>query len=248
METFFSKDINVTPFIIFSREHIITLAVLALIDAMFVIWFVKFKDTKAVNSFRKVLAGILIFNELYYVIWSILTGDWSMEYSLPIQLCEAVAFASAIMLLLNHYYLFEIVYFLGLGGGLQALITPDLYYPFPHSRFFSFFLGHDAVFIAIFYMLAVKGFKPSIRSIIKTLIFTNIYMVFICIINFLTGGNYLFLRNKPQNGSLLDFLGPWPWYILSLEGIGLLIFIALYLPFVKIHFSAAKNSASINQS
>lgn len=242
MESFFSKDIYVPPFSLFSKEHIITLLSLTLINILFVLWFMKVKNTKSTDCFRKGLAGFLLLNELYYVTWSILTGNWSMDNSLPIQLCEAVAFASAVMLLYNHFRLFEVVYFLGLGGGIQALITPDLYYPFPHSRFFSFFLGHNAVFMAIFYMLIVKNFIPSLKSILKTFIFTNLYMVVISIINILTGGNYLFLCSKPENGSLLDFLGPWPWYILSLEGIGLLIFLTLYLPF---GIAAIKKKSSI---
>jgi hypothetical integral membrane protein (TIGR02206 family) len=51
-------------------------------------------------------------------------------------------------------------------------------------------------------------------------------------VNRLTGGNYLFLSRKPEGGSLLDLLGPWPWYILSLEAVALLLFTILYLPFV----------------
>ena len=33
--------------------------------------------------------------------------------------------------------------------------------------------------------------------------------------NLLTGGNYMWLREKPEAASLLDFMGPWPWYIVS---------------------------------
>ena len=43
----------------------------------------------------------------------------------------------------------------------------------------------------------------------------------------------MFLRAKPVTGSALDLLGPWPWYILSVEGMGLALFLLLYLPFRK---------------
>jgi uncharacterized membrane protein YwaF len=43
----------------------------------------------------------------------------------------------------------------------------------------------------------------------------------------LTGGNYLFLRGKPGNHSLLDLMGPWPVYILAAAVVGLVIFLAL---------------------
>ena len=43
----------------------------------------------------------------------------------------------------------------------------------------------------------------------------------------------MFLRMKPTNGSLLDFLGPYPWYIFSLEAVAFIIFICLWLAFRK---------------
>ena len=42
-----------------------------------------------------------------------------------------------------------------------------------------------------------------------------------------TGGNYMFLRRKPVGGSLLDVMGPWPWYIPAAAALGLVLFVAL---------------------
>jgi uncharacterized membrane protein YwaF len=36
---------------------------------------------------------------------------------------------------------------------------------------------------------------------------------------------------KPEGASLLNFLGPWPWYLLSLDVVMILTFYILYLPF-----------------
>ena len=35
------------------------------------------------------------------------------------------------------------------------------------------------------------------------------------VVNHVAGTNYGFLNTKPQASSLLDFLGPHPWYLLA---------------------------------
>ena len=44
-------------------------------------------------------------------------------------------------------------------------------------------------------------------------------------------GNYMFLRQPPPDGSLLDVMGPWPWYIVSAAALALVLFWLLDRPF-----------------
>jgi uncharacterized membrane protein YwaF len=59
----------------------------------------------------------------------------------------------------------------------------------------------------------------------------NIYVVIVYFINTAIGSNYLMINYKPATPSLLDLLPEWPIYILYMEGIGVLSFLLLYLPF-----------------
>ena len=43
----------------------------------------------------------------------------------------------------------------------------------------------------------------------------------------------MFTRSPPPTGSLLDVLGPWPWYLLACEAVALVAFAALTLPFAQ---------------
>jgi len=55
--------------------------------------------------------------------------------------------------------------------------------------------------------------------------------------NLIFGSNYMYLNAKPPGTTLYSILGPWPWYILSLEGVILVLFSALMIPFVVLQYS-----------
>jgi uncharacterized membrane protein YwaF len=41
----------------------------------------------------------------------------------------------------------------------------------------------------------------------------------------------MFLREKPGRASLLDLMGPWPWYIPAAALLALALYVLLDLPF-----------------
>lgn len=231
MDKFLSGEIPDHPFVMFSSIHFITLGALTAGNLLLLILLMKHRDKKVVENFRYYLAGFLLLNELFFIAWTIWADVWSVEYALPLHLCDAAVFLSIVMLVRNSYYIFEVVYFWGLAGGMQALITPDLLYPFPHFRYLNFFISHGTLLTVIIYMIVVKHCKPTPYSLLKTFIFTNLYMAIMAIVNIVTGGNYMFICRKPEGASIIDFLGPWPWYVLSLEAVGIMSFILCYAPF-----------------
>ncbi|MGL5020130.1 MAG: TIGR02206 family membrane protein, partial [Luteolibacter sp.] len=58
-----------------------------------------------------------------------------------------------------------------------------------------------------------------------------VYLTFAMTANRLLGSNFAFASRPPDNPSLIDQLGPWPWYLLSMQGIAVLFFSLLTLPF-----------------
>jgi len=152
--------------------------------------------------------------------------------TLPLHLCGAAVVLSAIMLMNKSYRLYEIIYFWGLGGALQALLQPDIgAFSYPHFRFFQFFVSHGLIVTASIFATFIFHYRPHFKSVFKIFGLTNLYMLFIAVFNYFTDGNYLFICHKPETASLLDFMGPWPWYILSLEMVGLISFMIYYSPF-----------------
>lgn len=226
----------------FSPSHVGALAVLM---AIYIgLWFLRdwFSKPRIDLITRWTLAAILILQEISLSVWHLSIGVWNAGTSLPLHMCGAGIVLAAILLIHRSYILYDLVFFWGLGGAIQALLTPDIgAYGFPHYRFFQFFISHGTLIFASLYMTWIGGMRPTHRSIWKVWGITNIYLVFIAGINWLTDGNYLFICHKPENGSIMDAMGPWPWYILVLEVVAIISFYIYYLPFaVKDGFQILK--------
>jgi hypothetical integral membrane protein (TIGR02206 family) len=151
---------------------------------------------------------------------------------LPLHLCSLLVYLTAFMLLSGSTNAYEFCYFLGVGGAIQALLTPDAgRYGFPHVRFFTTFISHALLFSAPLYMTLVEGYRPEPLSIARVVLELLALVVVVGLINRRLGSNYMFLMRPPDTPSLIDKLGPWPWYLLALFAMALAIIVALYLPF-----------------
>lgn len=231
MEEFFALDYHGAPFELFGTAHLIALGVVLAINLLIITYRKQFTP-QFQKSFRIGLATILLVDEAAWHAWNYFTGQWTIQTMLPLHLCSILVFASAYMLLTRNYRIYEFAYFLGIGGALQALLTPDAgIYGYPHFRFFQVIISHGSIVTAAIYMTFVEGYRPYLSSLKRVFIWTNIYMVGVFILNQVIGSNYLFIAHKPETASLIDVLGPWPWYILSLEALGAVMCLILYLPF-----------------
>ena len=226
----------------YSPHHTIPLIITAISCLLLVLMRKSLKDEKAKKTFRYVLAAFIAIQQASIYIWYTAAGEWSMKITLPLQLCDMSLFLTIAVLLTKKQLLSELLYYWGLGGATQAMLTPSIGpYTFPHFVYYQYFISHWAILFVCVYILSVEKFRPSRRSVIRTFLITNAYAAIIFPVNLLTGGNYLFLNWKPD-ASLLDLLGPWPWYILSLEGVALALFLLMYLPFA---FGRRDQSAGI---
>ena len=219
------------PFRLFSGPH---LAVLVLVTATNIGIYLardKFKNGHVNRIVRLTMAFLLIITFLAMQAWDALHGVWTVQSSLPLHLCSVSQIMCIIMLITRKYVIYEITYFWGLGGATQALLTPDLAFPFPHLVFFLFMGAHAVIVTACLWMTFAEEYRPGFKSLLKAWGALNLYMLFVAVINIILGSNYLYICQKPVSPSIIDYLGPWPWYLPVLEAVAFVVFLLCYLPF-----------------
>lgn len=230
MGAFFSKGWDGSPFNLFEAAHLIILLVIVVVN----LGLLRFKGASEPTrkAVRWTMAIVLWVNEAVWHVWNLYLGTWTVQTMLPLHICSVLIWLSGFMLIFKNYAIYEFVYFLGIGGGLQALLTPDVgIYNFPHVRFLQAFIGHGLMLTSGIYMTTVEGFRPTWKSMLRVIVISNIYMVVIFFFNRAIGSNYLMVNGKPSVASIIDLMPPWPWYLIHVEIIGILTCLILYLPF-----------------
>lgn len=157
-------------------------------------------------------------------------GIWSVRIYLPLHLSDAAALVAVLALWTARPLLVELTYFWGLTGSLQATLTPDLGHGFADVLFFTYFVTHGGVVVAALLLVAGRGIAPRAGAVARAFAATLAVAAVAAAATLATGGNYMFLRRKPPD-SLLDLMGPWPWYIGVAGLLALAMFSLLAAPF-----------------
>jgi hypothetical integral membrane protein (TIGR02206 family) len=180
---------------------------------------------------RFIAAGIAV-NELAWYRHAIAQGWVDPPHGLPLDLCDLTLWLTVYALATLTPWALEAVYYLGLAGSGMALLTPDLAgVPFPSYPAVQFFLGHGAVVASVLFLVWTGTLRARPGAWWRTFLAVNGFAAAVALVNLRFGTNYMYLCEKPRSGSLLDLLGPWPWYVLAGEVVALGLLFLLSLPF-----------------
>lgn len=117
--------------------------------------------------------------------------NWQNE--LPLHLCDLAAILTGIMLINRSYFFYELTYFWGFGGALQAMITPSITNGFPHIDFFYYFIGHGLIIIGVIYATVLFKYRPVVKSMWRAFVTLGFYAALVAPINWILGTNYMYL-------------------------------------------------------
>src|SRR6266576_5278473 len=187
------------------------------------------------------LSTLLILNYVAYLVFIRSRGVVDWQDMLPMQMCDWGMVVVIVAMWSGSERWFEVAYFWGIGGTLQAVLTPNLAFGFPDFRFFCFFVSHSSIIVGVIFLMRTHGYRPRFMSIVRTFAWSEFYFVVTLVADALTGYNYGFLRRKPEAFSILSFLSDWrPLYLLEMQGVALLFFLGLYSPFAIVDFAKGK--------
>ncbi len=231
MQKYFDYHYEGPAFELFGTGHLITLAIIGAISA-FLIWGWRNPGQAAMRRARLLIVGLLLSMEVAWHGWNLVNGTWTVLEHLPLHACSISVWGSIFVLLTRSYRVYEIIFFIGIAGASQTVLTPDAgIYGLPHFRAIQTLGAHGLIIIAMIYMSTIEGFRPTWASLWKTMLVANVYMLLVTGVNVLIGSNYMYTIRRPATASILDLMGPWPWYLVAAEFIAVLMFSLLYLPF-----------------
>ena len=155
--------------------------------------------------------------------------ELSLARDLPLNICSFSLIIAIVSLITRNRYCFEFSYFIGATAALQSLLTPGLPYIYNLTDYILFFFQHALIIVLALWNVFVGGMITSKYAILRTMIFLNLMVLPVGIINWFAGSNYMYICEKPHVESPFVF-GEWPWYILSLEMVGLLMMLIAAIP------------------
>jgi len=223
---FFGENADFVPF---SGQHILISAIVIVFGTILIFWAKKQSEQIQFLT-GNIIASSISLTVIFGSILNIYKLDFNYQEDLPLHLCSFLALVIPVLSFTRKYIYYEIFFFLILAGTLQSLITPSDY-NFLNFNFFRYWFVHSGLVLFMFYATFVYKMRPTIKSVFKSFIGMQFYMVLMFLINHLLGSNYFYTNRKPDATTLLDVFGEWPQYIFVVELIVIPFFLLIYFPF-----------------
>ena len=211
----------------YSGEHFAAIVAMVCAAALMVWWARRTEGRTARQGGRALavlIAGAYLIEHLTYAA----RGDWTLSVNLPFHLSDVVTVVAVAALWRPHTpLLVEALFFWAFSASLQAVLSPSVDEPFPDILYFTYFATHAGVIVAASLLVFGCGRLPRRGAVVRVYGLTVLVALVAGAASAATGGNYMFLRAKPPQASLLDVMGPWPWYIVTGAVVALGVLLAL---------------------
>ena len=218
-----------TNFKLFGPTHLAILGSVPLLAGLLA--YAQRKLAPASRTLRICLACIILLDSAVYYGVLIARGQLTFPDHLPLELCDASLCLVILALFTLNKTVFDLAYYGALAGATMALLTPNLWEAFPSFTTVQFFIDHGLIVVGVLFLAWSVLARPRPRSVLRAMVAVNLFAACVGTFDYAFKTDYMYLRAKPPNPSLLDVLGPWPWYLAATEFVACGVFLLLYLPF-----------------
>ena len=223
-------------------QHLIY-GVISTVLCIAVAWVYSKSSEKLKRIIIQAVSYLVIFNEVAFQINMVFYGIWSIDTSLPLEMCYVSALLIPFYSMNNKSRaLKNWFFFAGFCGSLFAFINTNL------SEFeqiyisIHYFFAHGLViFIAL--SIIADGYRPAWKDYFDVIKWTTVLVLIIIIINILLGSNYMFTFEKPEGINFTLLMPGWPFYFLIM----LLVGLTSYTVMMGLMFFTDKDNAQNDQ-
>ncbi|MDX2226867.1 MAG: TIGR02206 family membrane protein, partial [Verrucomicrobiae bacterium] len=157
-------------FAFLGQGHIVVMFLTFVVPVWLGWWLRVCREERLTRLCFWLLAVALTANYFGIFLYRMSIGELTLRQALPMHLCDWVTIAVVVALVTRNRTAYELSYFWGLSGTLQAVITPNMQQNFPHPRCISFFVGHSGIVAAVLMLTLAASLRPHWRSVPKVLL------------------------------------------------------------------------------
>ena len=214
-----------------SLEQLVPILVAVLFSFILFRFSKRYLNKQEQETVLHVLAIFISLTVISFHIYKISQGGYNFRTDLPLYLCSLLGLIIPVFTYYKRNWMYEILLFWIIAGTTQAIATPDILVGFPSFEFFRYWIVHLGLVIVILYATIVLNYKPTLKSVFKSILALQVYLIFMVLVNYVLDANYFYLNSKPESASILDYLGEWPLYIIVAQLVLVPYFLLIYLPF-----------------
>lgn len=218
------------PFRPFTLTHALALATIAALTWLLIVYARRVDSATRTRLERRIAAV----NALMWVgshSAHLVVSGFNLATALPLHMCHLVSLLVSVALVFPRRWMHALLYFWGIGLCSQALITPSLRDPILSVPFWAFWFEHGVLQAIAVYVLIVRRYRPAWRDYGIACALAAAYLAVVLPIDIALTAEYGFVgAPKPENPTILDFLGPWPQRIGIIVALVAAVMALLMLP------------------
>lgn len=196
----------------------------------FLLFLGKKLPANIVKNMTRVMGWFLIFVAVGMQPYQVAVGKWSVQSSLPLQMCGISSWLSGFALLTDQMWIYYIVYYWGIPGAFHSLLTPEFTLGTEGIFFYEYYISHGGIILAALWATVILKRRPAEGSWLKMFAWTQLCLPVIGTIDWLLDANYMYICKAP----IVDnpfIIGDFPYHLIGLEFAALLHFALVYAPF-----------------